>query len=142
MGLFSSKSKSTSSVVNNAQNIGADGGSLVATDGATINVLDGGAVQGALDANRGVVSEALLYGGNVARDAFGFGGRAFDLVSEISNDAQRSLETGFDKSVALVSQIAAKQTLDSGERLQTVIQYFVIAVTVLGAIAAWRMRAS
>lgn len=137
MSLFGNNSSSSSSTVNNTtnnQNVGAGDSSVIANEGSFVSVLDGGAVKGAFDFGR----NALDFAGDANRGALDFATTidrgALDLVGQINSSALDHIGQSFEKSIALVSDVAAKQTIDSGARVQQVVQYVIWGVVGLGVI--------
>ncbi len=121
--LFRSSSASSSSAATTNKNTGASDHSIAASDSSTINVLDAGAVQGAFG-----------FGSGAVQDAIGFGSHALDIVAEVNQQSADALAKSFAQSAQIVSQTIAKQTLDSGERVQTIVSYLIWAVAGVGGL--------
>ena len=123
----------TTNTTTDASALAADNSSVALRvgDGSTVNMLDGGAV-----------AAAFNFGGNVAREAFNFGGDALDYGESITLAAFDSLGETFESSTSRVAsasaQLVDKVTVDSGERMQKMMQAVLLAAVVIAGIMAWR----
>ncbi|SRR5712692_366649 len=120
MGILDSNSSSSLSV--SQKNIAGSGGSLVANEGGSIQVTDEGAIKGALDLTA-----------KTSGIAFDFGGRSLDFAQAVNAQAINALSDSFSKNVGAISanttQLVDKVTLDSGQRVQSVVGYILLAVS-------------
>ncbi|SRR5258706_2310158 len=136
MSQSASRSSTTSSTTYNTRtdnfNLqGTSGGTIVAgNEGATINLLDDGAIAHAFD-----------FANKAEGDAFDFGRNALDFAGTVNQRAINSLEMGFDKNAQVLTNLANKVTLDSGERVQAVTQYALLAVAAVVALMFFGGRA-
>lgn len=76
---------------------------IVAAKGATVTALDGGAI-----------------------------GKAFDFADSVVSTGIAALTQGFSQNVGQLNAVLAKQTVDSGERIQSTVKIFVIGAGVIG----------
>ncbi len=177
--LFSSgdKSSSLSSTANytttTTKNLGmqdAQGNIMVEGGAGAINVLDAGAVQGALGVAGDVSLAGLTLAGGMSRDVIDasrgmsrdvidasrdLSARSLDLATAVHRDAMTALErgndanlaalgAGFQRATGVVSETLQKATLDSGERVQATAQQMVwaLALAALGIFYFAHRRAS
>ena len=137
------KSNESTTITNTTTNTTTDASALAADnnsvalrvgDGSTVSMLDGGAV-----------AAAFNFGGNVAREAFNFGGDALEYGESITLAAFDSLGETFESSTSRVAaasaQLVDKVTIDSGERMQKMMQAVLLAAVVIAGIMAWRNNA-
>lgn len=115
----------TTNTTTDASALAADNNSVALRvgDGSNVNMLDGGAVAAAFTLG----GDALDYGETITLRAFDALGETFESATARVADAS--------------AQLADKITVDSGERMQKLVQAVLIAAVVVAGIMAWRKNA-
>lgn len=122
MGLFGgSKSSSSTQNITEVDNVGASEGSIAANENSVVNVLDAGAIEGALDFGGDALNRAFDLTSLYARESLG-------LVERSATAAQKSFDS------ALGSTLAALDEEQSGgaQRVMLVAALALAAVVGLG----------
>lgn len=133
MGGGSSSSKNSNSTKNVDESINLNSGGFVATGGSNINVLDGGAVEG-----------ALKFGDSVAENAFSFGGQVIESYEGMAEDSLmfaesslRSISSSNAMTVGTLKELA--ENLKAGEtsgafRVDRMMIYSVLGLVVISVL--------
>lgn len=148
MGLFSSKSSSSSSTTNlyetDNSNVAAEAGgdAFVFRDARVrdVSILDGGAVAGSLNFARDASAGALDTAAGAFDTAAGAFGGALDFASDVYARGVESLQSTFKENAQLTASVLAKQTVDSGERVEKTVKmygWFALAA-IVGVVALQR----
>lgn len=126
----------TTNTATDASALAADNNSVALRvgDGSTVNMLDGGAVGDAFNFATGAVGAA-----------FNFATGALDTNEEITLRAFDALGESFESATSRVADMSAritdKITVDSGERMQKMMQAVLLAAVAVAGLMMWGRNA-